>query len=138
MGFGLPRKYGGLNFPKTIYLMAIEIVSRADASLMNIFGLQDIAEMIYKYGNSEQHEEYIRDFTERNATGAMVLTEPDAGSDLQAVKLTAYEDKDGQWRLRGVKRFITNGGGDVLLVLARSEAGDKRRAGPEYVRLPPG
>jgi alkylation response protein AidB-like acyl-CoA dehydrogenase len=125
MGFGLPRKYGGLNFPKTIYLMAIEIVSRADASLMNIFGLQDIAEMIYKYGNSEQHEEYIRDFTERNATGAMVLTEPDAGSDLQAVKLTAYEDKDGQWRLRGVKRFITNGGGDVLLVLARSEAGTK-------------
>ncbi|MEJ2056121.1 MAG: acyl-CoA dehydrogenase family protein, partial [Calditrichaceae bacterium] len=51
--------------------------------------------------------------------------EPDAGSDLQAVKLQAYEDEKGQWRLRGVKRFITNGGGNILLVLARSEAGTK-------------
>ena len=52
----------------------------------------------------------------------MALTEPDAGSDLQAVSLKAIE-KDGKWYLDGVKRFITNGSGDVLLVLARSEAG---------------
>ena len=51
----------------------------------------------------------------------MVLTEPDAGSDLQAVKLRAFENKDGKWFLHGVKRFITNGCGEVLLVLARSE-----------------
>ncbi len=44
MGMVLPRKYGGLNFPFTIYMMAIEIISRADASLMNIFGLQDIGD----------------------------------------------------------------------------------------------
>ncbi len=55
----------------------------------------------------------------------MALTEPDAGSDLQAVKLQAYQDENGNWFLRGVKRFITNGGGEVLLVLARSEAGTK-------------
>ena len=55
----------------------------------------------------------------------MALTEPDAGSDLQAVKLEAYQDKDGNWFLRGVKRFITNGNGDILLVLARSEPGTK-------------
>ncbi|MHC4595163.1 MAG: acyl-CoA dehydrogenase family protein, partial [Planctomycetota bacterium] len=54
-------------------------------------------------------------------TGAMVLTEPDAGSDLQAIKLRAFQDEDGNWFLHGVKRFITNGCGDVLLVLARSE-----------------
>jgi hypothetical protein len=51
----------------------------------------------------------------------MVLTEPDAGSDLQAVKLRAFQDSEGHWFLHGVKRFITNGCGDVLLVLARSE-----------------
>jgi len=51
----------------------------------------------------------------------MVLTEPDAGSDLQRVKLRASQDDQGQWRLDGVKRFITNGCGEVLLVLARSE-----------------
>jgi hypothetical protein len=54
-------------------------------------------------------------------TGAMVLTEPDAGSDLQAVKCRAYQDDHGDWFVHGVKRFITNGCGEVLLVLARTE-----------------
>ncbi|HHJ53131.1 MAG TPA: acyl-CoA dehydrogenase [Caldithrix abyssi] len=125
MGFTLPRRYGGLNFPTTIYIMAIEMISRADASLMNIFGLQDIAETIKKFGNEDQKAEYLPQFASGKATGAMALTEPDAGSDLQAVKLQAYQDEQGQWRLRGVKRFITNGGGDILLVLARSEPGTK-------------
>ena len=125
MGFTLPRKYEGLNIPKTIYMMAIEMISRADASLMNIFGLQDIAETIYKYGDEEQKQEFLPQFASGEATGAMALTEPDAGSDLQAVKLQAYQDENGQWRLRGVKRFITNGNGQILLVLARSEPGTK-------------
>jgi len=51
----------------------------------------------------------------------MVLTEPDAGSDLQAVKVRAHQDGKGNWFVNGVKRFITNGCGDVLLVLARTE-----------------
>lgn len=125
MGFTLPRKYGGLNCPTTIYTMAIEMVSRADSSLMNIFGLQDIAETINKFGESAQKEEFLPKFSSGKYTGAMALTEPDAGSDLQAVKLHAYQDENGQWRLRGMKRFITNGNGDILLVLARSEAGTK-------------
>ena len=125
MGMILPRKYGGLHFPFTVYLMATEIVSRADASLMNIFGLQDIADIIKKYGSEEQREQFIPKFTTGEYTGAMALTEPDAGSDLQAVKLHAYQDEKGQWFLRGVKRFITNGNAHVHLVLARSEAGTK-------------
>lgn len=125
MGMTLPRQYGGLNFPTTIYLMAIEIVSRADASLMNLFGLQDIAETIHKYGTPEQEAEFLPGLASGEFTGAMALTEPDAGSDLQAVKLHAYQDEKGQWRLRGVKRFITNGNGNVLLVLARSEPGTR-------------
>jgi len=125
MGAILPREYGGLNFPFTIYSMATEIVSRADASLMNIFGLQDIAEMIRKFGNESQKNKYLPGFSSGNYTGAMALTEPDAGSDLQAVKLHAYQNDEGKWFLRGVKRFITNGNAEVLLVLARSEAGTK-------------
>jgi len=124
-GLVLPRKYGGLNFPLTIYMMATEMVARADASLMNIFGLQDIAEMIEKYGTEEQKEKYIPKFCTGEYTGAMALTEPDAGSDLQSVKLQAYQDEHGKWFLRGVKRFITNGNAQVHLVLARSEAGTK-------------
>jgi alkylation response protein AidB-like acyl-CoA dehydrogenase len=125
MGFTLPRRYGGLNLPTIIYTSAIEMVSRADASLMTIFGLQDIAETIYAFGSEEQKAEYLPRFASGEATGAMVLTEPDAGSDLQAVSLKAHEDPDGGWRLNGVKRFITNGCGDLLLVLARSEEGSK-------------
>ena len=124
-GMIFPRKYGGLNVPFTIYVMAIEIVSRADASLMNIFGLQDIGDTIMKFGSEEQRQEFLPGFCTGEYTGAMALTEPDAGSDLQAVKLHAYQNEKGQWFLKGVKRFITNGNGNVLLVLARSEPGTK-------------
>ncbi len=125
MGLIFPRKYGGLNSPFMIYIMSIEIVSRADASLMNLFGLQDIADTIRKFGNEEQRQEFLPGFCSGKYTGAMALTEPDAGSDLQAVKLHAYQDEKGNWFLKGVKRFITNGNGDVLLVLARTEPGTK-------------
>jgi len=121
MGFTLPRRFGGLNFPNIVYTMAIEMVSRADASLMNIFGLQGIAETINAFASEELKQEYLPRFSAGEITGAMALTEPDAGSDLQAVQLKAEEVGDGRWKLTGVKRFITNGCGDVLLVLARSE-----------------
>ncbi|MEN6385208.1 MAG: acyl-CoA dehydrogenase family protein [Phycisphaerales bacterium] len=121
MGFTLPHRFGGLNFPNLVYSMAIEIVSRADASLMNIFGLQGIAETINYFASEEIKQKYLHDFASGKVTGAMVLTEPDAGSDLQSCKLKAYQDEKGNWRLHGVKRFITNGCGEVLLVLARSE-----------------
>jgi alkylation response protein AidB-like acyl-CoA dehydrogenase len=121
MGFTLPQKYGGLNCPNLLYTMATEIVSRADCSLMNMFGLQGIAETIYAFASEEIKDEYLPRFARGEVTGAMVLTEPDAGSDLQAVRLRADQDERGNWRLNGVKRFITNGCGDVLLTLARSE-----------------
>jgi 3-(methylthio)propanoyl-CoA dehydrogenase len=129
MGMILPYRFGGLNLPFAIYTLAIEIVSRADASLMNIFGLQDIADCLCKFGDEDQRRRYLPGFASGDYTGAMALTEPDAGSDLQAVKLSAYQNEHGEWRLRGVKRFITNGNGDVLLVLARSEAGTKDARG---------
>lgn len=122
MGFTLPHRFGGLNFPETVYSSAIEIVSRGDASLMNIFGLQGIAETINTFASEEIKQQYLHDFSAGKVTGAMVLTEPDAGSDLQACKLKAFQDDDGNWFLHGVKRFITNGCGEVLLVLAKSEA----------------
>jgi alkylation response protein AidB-like acyl-CoA dehydrogenase len=123
MGFTLPREYGGLNCPNLVYTMAIEIISRADASLMNIFGLQGIAETINAFADGAIKDEYLPRFADGELTGAMALTEPDAGSDLQAVGLRAWQDDDEQWRLTGVKRFITNGCGEVILTLARSEPG---------------
>jgi len=123
MGFTLPRQYGGINMPKTVYSMAIEMISRADASLMNLFGLQEIADTICKFGSQEQKERFLPRFCTGETSGAMALTEPDAGSDLQSIALRADQRDDGQWVLNGVKRFITNGCADVSLVMARSEPG---------------
>ncbi len=123
MGITLPRKYGGLNFPVSVSVMIVEMVSRADPALMNIFGLQDISETVNKFADDEMKAAYLPRFASGEVTGSMALTEPEAGSDLQNVQLKAIEQPDGTWRLNGVKRFITNGCGQISLVLARSEEG---------------
>ncbi len=121
MGVIIPREYGGLNFPATVYMMMIEILSRADASLMTMFGYQDVGEAIAKYGTPEQARSFLTKYTTGEHLGAMVLSEPGAGSDLQGVKLKANQDEAGNWSLNGTKHFISNGCGDVLLVLARND-----------------
>ncbi|MFH1005667.1 MAG: acyl-CoA dehydrogenase family protein [Bacteroidota bacterium] len=121
MGISLPHKFGGLNFSIVPYIMSGDIVARADAGFMNIWGLQDCAETINEFGSDEQKERYLSRVC-KGETMAMALTEPDAGSDLQAVMLKAhYDEQKKTWMLNGVKRFITNGDGDIALVLARSE-----------------
>ena len=122
MGMAMPRRLGGLNFPITPYIMAADIVSRADAGFENLWGLQDCAETIYEFADEEQKQKYIPRVC-AGETMSMDLTEPDAGSDLQSVMLKATEKEDGTWVLNGVKRFITNGDSDIHLVLARSEEG---------------
>lgn len=125
MGITMPRRYNGLNFPITPYVMAAEMVSDADAGFGNIWALQDCAETLYEFGNEEQHGRYIPRVA-AGETMSMDLTEPDAGSDLQSVMLKAtYSEKDDCWYLNGVKRFITNGDADIHLVLARSEDGTR-------------
>jgi len=125
MGITLPRRFGGLNFSIVPYIMAADIVSRADAGFVNIWGLQDCAETLNEFASEEQKMRYLTRVV-HGETMAMDLTEPDAGSDLQAVQLKAtYDEKKGTWLLNGVKRFITNGDGDIALVLARSEEGTR-------------
>ncbi len=125
MGISLPRRYNGLNFSLVPYIMAADMVSRADAGFVNIWGLQDCAETIYEFADEDQRQRYLPRVC-AGETMAMDLTEPDAGSDLQAVMLKATPDEEnGCWRLNGVKRFITNGDGNIALVLARSEEGTK-------------
>jgi alkylation response protein AidB-like acyl-CoA dehydrogenase len=124
MGMAMPRRLGGLNFPITPYIMAADIVSRADTGFENLWGLQDCAETLYEFGDEDQKQRYIPRVC-AGETMSMDLTEPDAGSDLQSVMLKASQREDGSWVLNGVKRFITNGDSDIHLVLARSEEGTK-------------
>ena len=125
MGVTIPRRYNGLNFPITVNVMIADMISRADASFQNVWGLQDCAETLYEFGSKDQHERYLPRVA-GGETMSMDLTEPDAGSDLQAVMLKAsFDEANNCWRLNGVKRFITNGDSDIHLVLARSEEGTK-------------
>ncbi len=130
MGVMLPWEFGGLNLPESIFQMMVEIVSRADASLMTLFGLQEISAAINEYGTPEMKARLLPRFSRDGATGAMILTEPDAGSDLGAVRTAAtYDETSGKWYIDGVKRFATNGCADIALVLARSEPGSSDARG---------
>ena len=122
-GLTLPRRFGGLNFPLTCFVMANEMVARADTGFENIWGLQDCAETLNEFASEEQKQKYLPLVSE-GATCAMDLTEPDAGSDLGAAMMKATWSEEKQtWLLNGVKRFITNGDCEISLVLARTEEG---------------
>lgn len=130
MGGMLPWEYGGLNLPETVYAAMVEIISRAEAGLMTIFGLQEIAATINEFGDEAVKARVLPRFGRGEVAGAMVLTEPDAGSDLGAIQTRAVLDEtSGKWYLHGVKRFITNGAADIQLVLARSEEGSSDARG---------
>ncbi len=130
MGAMLPWEYGGLNLPETVYAMMVEMISRAESGLMSIFGLQEIAASINEFAEEELKQRFLPRFSRGEVTGAMVLTEPDAGSDLGAVQTRAvYDEAAGVWRINGVKRFITNGCAAIQLVLARSEEGSSDARG---------
>ena len=123
-GITMPRRFGGLNLPMTVFSMLSELVSAADSGFQNVWSLQSCIDTLYEFGAPEQQAKYIPRIC-AGETMSMDLTEPDAGSDLQHVMLKATQDADGTWRLNGVKRFITNGDSDIHLVLARSEEGTR-------------
>jgi alkylation response protein AidB-like acyl-CoA dehydrogenase len=128
LGAMIPREYGGLNLPESIYQMMVELVSRAEAGLMTIFGLQEISALISELASEEDKARLLPRFVRGEVGGAMILTEAEAGSDLGAVQMRATL-VDGAWRLNGVKRFITNGNAEVALILARSEEGSSDARG---------
>ena len=122
-GVSMPRRYGGLNVPNSVFSMLSEMISAADAGFQNVWSLQSCIDTLYEFGSEEQRQEFIPRVC-AGETMSMDLTEPDAGSDLQRVMLKArFDEENNCWRLNGVKRFITNGDSDIHLVLARSEAG---------------
>ena len=129
LGVQIPYYLEGLNMPCVVMTAINDMVSRADASLMNMVGLQGIADTINMFADEDIKKEYVPKLVRGGWSGAMVLTEPDAGSDLQSVKTSAHQDEKGNWYVNGVKRFITNGCGEVLLVLARTEPGTTNGAG---------
>jgi alkylation response protein AidB-like acyl-CoA dehydrogenase len=111
--------YGGYGLPLLVNTPYLEMVARADASLMTIIGLQaGVALDIEKYGDETLKRAYLPRFASGEIQGAMDLTEPQAGSDLGGIVTRATREGD-RWFIEGEKIFITNGGSEVHLVLAR-------------------
>ncbi len=121
IGLSIKEKYGGFELPNLVGNIVLQMVSRADAGLMTILGLQGgVAEDIQKYASEELCQRYLPRFVSGEVQGAMDLTEPQAGSDLGGI-LTRASEEDGRFFLDGEKIFITNGGAEIHLVLARDD-----------------
>ena len=119
MCVGIEEQYGGFGLPALVNNILLQMISRTDAGLMTIVGLQaGAADDIQMYASEELKNAYLPRFVSGEIMGAMDLTEPQAGSDLGAIATRASEE-NGRCFLEGEKIYITNGGCEVHLVLAR-------------------
>lgn len=136
MGLTLPRRLGGMNAPLLVANAFLEMLGRADVSCMSHYGFHGgIGQSMLLYSLEEgsvetdddgmiiktRWDEAIEKIAAGTEWGAMVLTEPNAGSDLGVMRCKATEQGDGTWRLNGQKIYITSGHGEHHIVLARSE-----------------
>lgn len=123
IGLSAPRQYGGENFPFTVSSMALEMISRGCASTMVQYAFfLSPTMMLLRFGSDQVKEQYIPQLAAGEISGAVAMTEPQAGSDVGQVATVARR-VEGEWRITGRKQFITNGSGDLCIVLARSEEG---------------
>ena len=121
VSLSIAEEYGGFAMPAIVNNLVLQLVARADAGLMTIMGLQTgVAEDLQVFGSDELLQEYLPRFASGEVQGAMDLTEANAGSDLGAITTRASEE-DGRFFLEGEKIFITNGGCEIHLVLARDD-----------------
>jgi alkylation response protein AidB-like acyl-CoA dehydrogenase len=136
MGVNLPRDLGGSNFPMTTGTFLAEVLSRSctNTFLFYVFH-QAPAVPIARFGTREQAERWVPRLAAGEISGSVAMTEPDAGSDVGNVSTTAVPEGD-HWRLTGRKQFITNGCGDVSVVLARTETGSKGLEGLSLLVVP--
>jgi len=122
----LPEAIGGMGAPPTIAWAVFEMTAGANAALGYYTLGPVIARTIDRLGTPAQKKRFVGPIIENRWGGTMVLTEPDAGSDVGAGRTRAHQVADGVWEIEGVKRFITNGDYDatpniIHLVLARPD-----------------
>ncbi len=122
---GLPQEMGGNPVPPTVMWAAEEMMLAANTTVLFYAGGESFARILFEEGTEEQ-KDFAKLWVEKEWAGTMILTEPDAGSDVGAGTTKATDQGDGTWHLEGVKRFITSGEHDISeniihLVLARPE-----------------
>jgi len=130
-GVIFPEEYGGAGADYISYAIAVEELSRVCASTGVTLSahVSLAANPIYKYGNEEQKQKFLRPLAEGSKLGAFGLTEPSAGSDAGGTKTMATLDGN-DWVLNGSKIFITNGGfAEIYIVFARTDNAAQKHHG---------
>ncbi len=131
-GFGgleLPEHMGGIGAPPSLIWACFELIAGGNPVVaFYLFGTF-IAKIVDRLGTPSQKARFVKAHVANNWGGSMVLTEPDAGSDVGAGRAKAVQVEDDLWEITGTKRFITNGDFDfpaniIHLVLARPEGAD--------------
>lgn len=126
----LPREWGGMETPISLHIINLGFLSRAYiGACAQLSFFNAVADMIYRFCSDEFKQKYIPQIINGKSSGAMVMTEPGAGSDLGSMRATAKKQSDGTYLINGTKMFITNAGGGVAFVLARTGAADSGLAG---------
>jgi alkylation response protein AidB-like acyl-CoA dehydrogenase len=123
MGMMVPEEWGGAGLDTTSYVLAMEEISRVDASVGVIMSVNNslVCYGINKHGTPDQKERYLRDLASGKKLGAFALSEPEAGSDASNQRTSAGRNGD-HYILNGTKNWITNGStADVVLVMAATD-----------------
>ena len=119
----MPEAYGGADADKLYSVAQMEVLSAGGFSGIG-FGLHSeiVAPYILHYGTEAQKQKYLPQLASGEMVGAIAMSEPAAGSDLQGVKTTAIKQPDGSYLLNGSKTFITNGWhADLVIVVAKTD-----------------
>lgn len=131
MGMMVPEEWGGAGLDTISYAIAMEEISRVDASVGVIMSVNNslVCYGVNQYGTTDQKERYLRDLAAGRKLGAFALSEPEAGSDASNQRTTAARDGDA-YVLNGTKNWITNGStADLVLVMAATD----RSKGPKGI-----
>ncbi|HEU4563288.1 MAG TPA: acyl-CoA dehydrogenase family protein [Gemmatimonadaceae bacterium] len=129
LGMLIPEAYDGLGLDTWSYLLALQEIAAADASVAVAMSVHNSlpTQMLLRWGSEAQKERYLKPMARGELLGAFALSEPESGSDAASLRAQAVRDGDG-WLLEGTKAWVTSGGeADVYLAMARTDSPDNRR-----------
>jgi butyryl-CoA dehydrogenase len=120
-----PGDLGGLGLPYPIYIACMELVGKACASTAISLAIHGtVCDGLYRFGNRDQHEKYLKDLIAGKKLAAFGLTESNAGSDARSMATQAVLDSGGNWKINGSKMYITNSAkADCYFVFAKTAKG---------------
>jgi alkylation response protein AidB-like acyl-CoA dehydrogenase len=122
-GVTIPEEYGGMGLDLTTYAMIVEELSRGWISISGVINTHFIGSyLLMKFGSEEQRQKYLPRMATGEIRAAFSLSEPELGSDVQAIKTSAKKGDDGKYEINGQKMWVTNGlRSDLVFVLVKTD-----------------